>query len=36
MSDRLDPRNFFSDNQLFRIGEAFADEFDTFGYPRLR
>jgi hypothetical protein len=35
MSDRLDPHGFFSEAQLLRIGEVFAEEFDTFGYPRL-
>jgi hypothetical protein len=35
MSDRLDPREFFSKGQLRRINDVFSDEFDTFGYSRL-
>jgi hypothetical protein len=35
MSDRLNPREFFSKGQLRRIKEVFSDEFDTFGYSRL-
>jgi hypothetical protein len=34
-SDRLDPVEFFSKDQLRTINEVFADEFDTFGYSRL-
>jgi hypothetical protein len=34
-SDRLDPLEFFSKDQLRTINEVFADEFDTFGYSRL-
>ena len=35
MSDRLDPREFFSKDQLRRINDVFGEEFDTFGYSRL-
>jgi len=35
MSDRLDPREFFSKDQLRRINDIFSDEFDTFSYSRL-
>jgi hypothetical protein len=35
MSDRLDPREFFSKDQLRRINDVFGDEFDTFSYSRL-
>ena len=35
MSDRLDPREFFSKDQLRRINDVFSDEFDTFSYSRL-
>jgi hypothetical protein len=35
MSDRLEPREFFSKSQLLRINQLFADEFDTFSYSRL-
>ena len=35
MSDRLDPREFFSKDQLRRINDVFGDEFDTFNYSRL-
>jgi len=35
MSDRLDPRDFFSKHQLRRINDVFGDEFDTFNYSRL-
>jgi hypothetical protein len=34
-SGRLDPRDFFSNDQLYRIDEVFSEEFDTFGYSRL-
>ena len=34
-SDRLDPHEFFSKDQLRRINEVFGDEFDTFNYSRL-
>jgi hypothetical protein len=34
-SGRLDPRDFFSKDQLYRIDEVFSEEFDTFGYSRL-
>ena len=34
MSDRLDPFEFFSKEQLRTINDVFADEFDTFGYSR--
>jgi hypothetical protein len=35
MSNCLDPREFFSKDQLLRINDVFTDEFDTFGYTRL-
>ena len=35
MSDNLEPRDFFSNEQLLRINEVFAEEFDAFGYSRL-
>jgi hypothetical protein len=35
LSDRLNPRDFFSKDQLLRINHVFADEFDTFNYSRL-
>ena len=35
MSDHLDPREFFSKDQLRRINDIFSDEFDTFSYSRL-
>jgi hypothetical protein len=35
MSDSLNPRNILRPDQIARINTAFADEFDTFGYPRL-
>ncbi|MBV8362510.1 MAG: hypothetical protein JO189_31940 [Deltaproteobacteria bacterium] len=35
LSDRLDPREFFSKDQLRRINDIFSDEFDTFSYSRL-
>jgi hypothetical protein len=34
ISDRLDPLEFFSKEQLRRINDIFGDEFDTFGYSR--
>ena len=35
MSDQLDPRQFFSKNQLLRINDVFSEEFDTFNYSRV-
>jgi hypothetical protein len=35
MSNTLNPREFFSNRQLLSINNTFAEEFDTFGYPRL-
>jgi hypothetical protein len=35
LSDRLYPREFFSNQQLQKINDTFGEEFDTFGYPRL-
>ncbi len=35
MSDRLDPREFFSKDQLRKISDVFSEEFDAFGYSRL-
>ena len=34
-SNRLDPREFFSKEQVRRIEDVFAEEFGTFGYSRL-
>ena len=34
-SDRFNPIELFSRNQLSTINEVFADEFDAFGYSRL-
>lgn len=33
-SDRLNPIEFFSKDQLSTINDVFADEFDVFGYSR--
>jgi len=35
MSNRYDPRDFFSRAQLDTINKAFADEFEAFGYETL-
>jgi hypothetical protein len=35
LSDRLDPREFFSGEQRRMINDAFGEEFDVFGYPRV-
>jgi hypothetical protein len=35
LSDRLDPREFFSTEQRRKINDIFGEEFDTFGYPRM-
>jgi hypothetical protein len=35
-SDRLDPLEFFSRDQLRTINDVFGDEFEAFGYSRLR
>jgi hypothetical protein len=35
-SERLEPREFFSTAQLKQIDEVFGEEFETFGYPRMR
>ena len=32
-SDRLDPTEFFSKEQLRKINDVFGEEFETFGYP---
>jgi hypothetical protein len=34
-SDRLDPLEFFSNEQLEKINDLFREEFDTFGYSRI-
>jgi hypothetical protein len=34
MSDRLNPLEFFSKEQLCTINDVFSEEFDTFGYSR--
>ena len=36
LSDQLNPREFFSQHQLRRINDLFGDEFDAFGYSRMR
>jgi hypothetical protein len=35
MSDHLNPREFFSTDQLRKINDVFSEEFDTFSYSRL-
>ena len=35
LSDALNPRDILRADQIARIDTVFADEFDTFGYPRL-
>jgi hypothetical protein len=35
LSDRLDPRELFSAEQRQMINEAFSEEFEIFGYPRV-
>jgi hypothetical protein len=35
MSDQLNPREFFSNDQLRKINDVFSEEFDAFHYPRL-
>ncbi len=35
LSERLEPREFFSKEQLGKINEVFSEEFSTFGYPML-
>jgi hypothetical protein len=35
MSDRLDPLEFFSKDQLRTINDVFGEEFETFGHSRL-
>ena len=35
LSDHLNPRKFFSDEQLRSINEVYAEEFDVFGHPQI-
>jgi hypothetical protein len=35
LSDQIDPRNHFTDNQISRINSLFAEEFAEYNYPRL-
>lgn len=35
MSDQLNPREFFSKDQLYKINDVFSEEFDAFHYSRL-
>lgn len=35
ISDRLDPVEFFSKEQLRKINDVFCEEFDTFGYSHV-
>jgi hypothetical protein len=34
-ANSIDPQQFFTRNQLDRINEICAEEFDAFGYQRL-
>jgi hypothetical protein len=34
-SNNIDPKTFFTRDQLDRINQIYAAEFDTFGYARL-